>query len=312
MRKIKEAGAPELSAVTERELELINRYTKTPLGADDVFTFSVRLCDNETDRDFERFSSESLNRLAELFVGKTGISDHDWKSANQIARIYAAEVRISPDVSTSYGEAYMWLEAKAYMLNTPENAELINQIRGGIKKEVSVGCAVGRCTCSICGKTLGTDGCFHEKGGEYGDEICCGILEDAQDAYEWSFVAVPAQTSAGVIKGLEAKAPKTLRELCRLAYDGKFSKQLCELEKDAEAGREYLKTVRDDVVRLGAMTKLWNAENLSALCEKMELAELKSLRESLSKKADELFPPLVQFSGEERKSVYVPEKEYMI
>ena len=43
-------------------------------------------------------------------------------------------------------------------------------------------------------------GCDHEKGGEYGGKLCYHILDEPLDAYEWSFVAVPAQVNAGVTK----------------------------------------------------------------------------------------------------------------
>ena len=33
----------------EKELELINRFAKAELTAEQVYTFSVRLCDNEVD-----------------------------------------------------------------------------------------------------------------------------------------------------------------------------------------------------------------------------------------------------------------------
>ena len=40
--------------LTKEELDQINRFSKAELTADQVYTFSVRLCDNEVDRDFER------------------------------------------------------------------------------------------------------------------------------------------------------------------------------------------------------------------------------------------------------------------
>ena len=42
------------------ELEVINRYAKTALTEEQVYAFSVRLCDNEVDRDFARFDSAAL------------------------------------------------------------------------------------------------------------------------------------------------------------------------------------------------------------------------------------------------------------
>ena len=43
-----------------------------------MYTFSLRLCDNEVDRDWERFDTAALNTLGDLFVGKSGIFDHQW------------------------------------------------------------------------------------------------------------------------------------------------------------------------------------------------------------------------------------------
>ena len=40
--------------------------------ADDDYTFTVKLCDNEIDDDNERFSSKCLEQMAEMFVGKYG------------------------------------------------------------------------------------------------------------------------------------------------------------------------------------------------------------------------------------------------
>ena len=54
--------------LTQEELQAINRYAKAELTEDQVYTFSVRLCDNEVDRDMERFATEDLERLGELFA----------------------------------------------------------------------------------------------------------------------------------------------------------------------------------------------------------------------------------------------------
>ena len=77
-----------MSELTERDLELINALARRPLKAEEVYTFPVRLCDNEVDRDFERFSRPALEKLAELFVGKCGIFDHQWTAMGQTARLY--------------------------------------------------------------------------------------------------------------------------------------------------------------------------------------------------------------------------------
>lgn len=49
--------------------------------------FSVVLCNNDVDRDHEKFTRRALEELGALFVGKTGIFDHSMKSGDQAARI---------------------------------------------------------------------------------------------------------------------------------------------------------------------------------------------------------------------------------
>jgi len=60
----------------EDALLKINRYTRREFKSDEVYTFSVVLCDNEIDRDNERFTTDALQKLATLFLGKTGIFNH--------------------------------------------------------------------------------------------------------------------------------------------------------------------------------------------------------------------------------------------
>lgn len=57
----------------QEELAYINQFTKSPLTAEEVYFFPVRLCDNEVDRDFERFDRAALEKLGELFLGKSGL-----------------------------------------------------------------------------------------------------------------------------------------------------------------------------------------------------------------------------------------------
>ena len=62
----------ENQTVGDDELELINRFTRRNLAKNEVYAFSVVLCDNDVDRDGERFTTDSLYELEKLFVGKTG------------------------------------------------------------------------------------------------------------------------------------------------------------------------------------------------------------------------------------------------
>ena len=85
------------------DLECINQYTRRPFTEQEVYTFSVVLCDNEIDRDFERFSVEALHTLSQLFLGKTGIFDHNMKTGNQAARIYDTAMETMEGKRTSFG-----------------------------------------------------------------------------------------------------------------------------------------------------------------------------------------------------------------
>lgn len=184
----------------QETLDKINKLTRRPLSENEVYVFSVILCDNEIDRDGERFSDEALAELKERFVGKTGIFDHDPTAVNQNARIFDTELVTDNSRTTKYGSPYKYLKASAYMVRTNENHDLIAEIDGGIKKEVSISCSADKRICSICGCDRNENGCSHIKGKSYGDKQCCIILSDITDAYEWSFVAVPAQVGAGVTK----------------------------------------------------------------------------------------------------------------
>lgn len=190
--------------VTEAELRAINRHTLEPLKAEEVFTFKAVLCDNEIDRTYERFTLKALQDLKKLFLGKTVIKDHRRTADNQVARIYATELVQSEGTLAKSGEPYTQLVAHCYMVRTAGNADLIAEIKAGIKKEGSVGCAVSSVLCSICGTDNSKTYCPHWPGRTYakdgGDTVCTYTLEGGRDAYEFSLVAVPAQKAAGVSK----------------------------------------------------------------------------------------------------------------
>ncbi len=201
---IEKAASLSSQEVTEAELRAINKYATEPLTADQVFTFKAILCDNEVDRDFERFSLKALQTLKKLFLGKTVIKNHAWNADSQVARIYATELVQHSEKTTKAGELYTQLVARCYMVRTAGNADLIAEIKGGIKKEGSVGCSVSSSICSICGTDNAKSYCRHYPGKSYdkegGPEVCTFTLDGIRDAYEFSLVAVPAQKAAGVSK----------------------------------------------------------------------------------------------------------------
>ena len=238
--EVAEGGVP-----VGRQLEAINALAKAELTAEQVYVFSLRLCDDQVDRDHERFDTEALAGLAKLFIGKTGIIDHQWSAGNQVARIFETEVVREDRVS--------YIKAWAYIRRGGRAEELVADIEAGILKEVSVGCAMGMAVCSVCGGEYGT--CGHRKGEHYDGQLCCAILREPMDAYEFSFVAVPAQREAGVLKALGGG--KSLKELAdEFGAQGEYRAMF----KEAQLGRQYARQLQDDVVRLCLSLELGMAE----------------------------------------------------
>lgn len=202
----------QIQDVTDEDLRKINKYTLSPLKAEDVFTFKTIIGDNETDdRNYEPFNLNALKDLARLYPGKTVIKDHRRTADNQVARIYDTETVTEPRL-TKAGEPFTKIVAKNYMVRTASNADLIKEIEAGIKKEVSTGVRPKRLICNICGSDNMKTYCPHWPGREYdkesGKTTCLMTIDGAKEAYELSLVAVPAQPRAGTIKHYGPKPPE--------------------------------------------------------------------------------------------------------
>lgn len=252
------------------QLEAINAQSKAVLTEKQVYVFSLRLCDDQIDRDFERFDTEALPELARMFLGKTGILDHRWSTDGQVARIFSTEIVREDGVS--------YIKAWAYIRRGGHGDDVIADVEAGIKKEVSVGCSMGRSICSICGSEYGT--CDHRKGRHYDGQLCCAILKEPMDAYEFSFVAVPAQPSAGVLKGYG----RGLVSLKELAEEYGIQKEYRELKQQALLGQRYRAELESEVVRLCLSLELGleepNLRRLAAGAGDPELIALKGALEA--------------------------------
>ena len=268
---------------TAVQLDAINAQAKGKLTAEQVYVFSLRLCDDQLDRDGERFDIAALPELAKLFIGKTGIVDHKWSSDSQVARIFSTEVVREDSIS--------YIKAWAYIRRGGHADEVIADIEAGIKKEVSVGCAMGRAICSVCGSEYGS--CGHVKGKHYDGTLCCAILKDPVDAYEFSFVAVPAQRDAGVLKALGSR-----RCLKELADEFGAQAEYRALYKQAQLGLEYQSLLGDEVVRLCLSLGLGIEEPvLRSIVTKVGAEELKKMKSALQERMEEMYPVKCQLPG---------------
>ena len=284
MNVSKAAQAVSSGIPTAVQLDAINAQAKAQLTEEQVYVFSVKLCDDQVDRDGERFDTAALAELARLFIGKTGIVDHRWSADKQIARIFETQVIQEEGIS--------YIKAWAYIRRGGDNDEIIADIEAGIKKEVSVGCAMGRAVCSICGSDYGT--CGHQKGQSYDGQVCCAILKEPMDAYEFSFVAVPAQRSAGVMKALGG-SKRCLKEL---ADEFGFQAEYRALFKQAQLGLQYRRELEDSVVRLGLSLELGVTEPvLRSIVQTAGAEDLMALKKGLQQRLDEMLPVTTQLMG---------------
>lgn len=304
--------------ILDDELTLINKLTRRKFSAEEVYVFSVVLCDNEIDRENERFTDSALEKLEKLYVGKTGILDHNPTSDNQTARIFKCWVEKVPERTNCLNKPYKRLLAKAYMPKSSKNENLILEIDSGIKKEVSVGCSVESVTCSICGKEIKLNSCSHVKGQKYQlngcYQICHAVLDNPLDAYEWSFVAVPAQREAGVIKaynphllkGGEENMEDIIKDLSKgqsISFNENQVNKLFDLIKSlkekAEIGQSYYEDLKNEVVKMSAMVQPEiSITVMKNIAEKMSIEELKSFRDSFKSKLAKIVPTKPQFTPE--------------
>ena len=165
----------------------------------------------------------TMEELAQKYVGRPVLRDHNWSAAAQTARVYAGSVEPGEE------EGVRRLVLRCYMPRSEQTAPTIAAIESGILRECSLGLSVKRALCSICGANQRETLCKHIQGREYDGQVCHMDLDGAADAYEVSMVAVPAQPAAGVIKskryGGQEPAPKDENQVWR-------DEALLELEKN--------------------------------------------------------------------------------
>lgn len=282
------------------DLAKINQFTRSKFKADELYIFSVILCNNDIDRDFERFSLNALNTLKELFVGKTGIFDHSMKASSQKARIFETELEQVYDKKTADGMDFYQLRAKAYMVRSTENQPLITEIEAGIKKEVSISCMAKSNTCSICGKDKRHGLCEHANGRQYDGVTAFSVLDDIRDAYEFSFVAVPAQREAGVTKSFKFEGVKTdmtsiIKSLKDCDSEVVLTKSQADcllskfdaLSEEAELGREYKSALTKEVITLCAKAMPdMDINTFGNVAQVMTTKELLAFKTAFKKSAD--------------------------
>lgn len=183
------------------------------------------------------------------------------------------------------------------MVKTSANQDLIKEIDAGIKKEVSVSCSVEKHICSICGTNNKVKNCSHKKGRLYNGRKCYIILDNPTDAYEWSFVAVPAQVNAGVTKHYSDNPDDDV--VSKSDYDTLKSK-LSEVEAENDIFRDFLKR---DIVKLSFLCyPEASMETLLRIAEGMSTQELVEMKNKLEKTSQSILNPQTFISESTQKN----------
>lgn len=321
---ISKSAIEETREPDDETLEQIGRFTLKKPDRDELFIFNAVLCDNEIDRDLERFSVKSLKKLAALYEGVTGIFDHSMSSRDQTARIFKTQVIVDDAKKTSLGESYTYVKAGCYMVRSEKTETLIKEIENGIIKEVSVSCSVGERICSVCGKRHASKGCRHILGEEYDGKICHAVLNNPHDVYEWSFVAVPAQRNAGVSKSAKkGGAPRFADEISgesgeeiikalKNAQSGASLSEaqikslgafLEETERDASSGRERRINEEKEIIAMSAFTlPRMDTKSLSDILKKLDSEEISMLKTAFAARSHETNAFSPKLKGENEKS----------
>lgn len=298
------------------DIEKINNFTRREFDAESLYIFSVALCNNDIDRDYEKFSLEALEEMREKFLGKTGISDHSMKSSDQKARIFDTWIEKVDGKKTADGEDFYQLKAKAYMVKSNENMPLITEIEAGIKKEVSVSCSAAKSICSICSADKRESHCEHRGGKEYNGKTAYSILSNIKDAYEFSFVAVPAQREAGVTKSFDMeKKDENMTDIIKTlkSCDGNITlsksqvdavvNHIYTLDEEAQLGREYKKSLTGEVVALCAKAMPEMDLNVfGGVAQVMTTKELLSFKKAFEKTDIKINEPFLQLAPQKSRS----------
>lgn len=156
---------------SDLDFSIIKEYIQTDeIKQTDLFVYPVCLCDNQVDRENDRFTDEALENIKKKAVGVIGLKNHSWEAEHAHSRIYKTEIEEEGSIKSVIGYAYT--------IKSQKTAHFIEKIKAGILKEVSIGF----------------------KATNFSEEKGIRLINGVEDVFEWSFVAVPAQPRAGVIK----------------------------------------------------------------------------------------------------------------
>ena len=237
------AVGPEPDAA---DLALINQqFALAPLAPEDVYVRRMVLANDALDRAFERFTPAVLERFARTLPGKPVLVAHD-KRALPIGLVYRAQVR-----PARRGEAGdVSLEAALYMVKSPENAAVRQQIDGGVVRYVSIGFRYDTRICSVC--DLDYADCPHAPGEAVAGAGASGGRGDAGTVYytyggdlsryeacECSLVYLGCQQQTQLVKGHEQRTERSVLGVGCSVFGADRTKRADQADRSASPNTEH-------------------------------------------------------------------------
>lgn len=174
--------------ITPVQKEMIKRFLPQDKRNDyirweDYYVFKIILCNNDVDKDRDRFSIPALYQIRDMAIGKNGILDTMPSKENKsnIARIFDCSVEYDKGKTTIDGEPLLYVQAYAFLDKRISDGcgAIAQKIKEGFYNEVSIGCSIYE---------------SHKVGlfdSELAPEYEITVIDSITDLYEWSIVQKP-------------------------------------------------------------------------------------------------------------------------
>jgi hypothetical protein len=313
---------------TPEMLAKINGYALSPLTADQVFVRKFLMAHNCIDRDNECFPPDMLDQFAATMPGKSMLVGHnrrdlpcgkffDASTENMTPQQFQAltgEAPRLPDGTDACKVLWAW----GYLLKTPGNEELIQQIDGGVCTHCSIGFAAADLTAVRKDPTGSV---------QYWQYVSPG------EALEGSLVWLGAQPGAGAQKNMKDEDKHTqeentmkgiiallvgmgLKSLTDTATEEQVAAgikslveekeaKIKELEGKAADGEAYRTDLVADAVKFASLIgEVADDEKAKKdegdFLKTLPIARLKMQRDKYEAKAREKFPTHAVFSGKDQ------------
>lgn len=172
--------------ITSVQKEMIKRFLPREerngyINWRDYYVFKIILCNNDVDKDHDKFSIPALYQIRDMAIGKNGILDTMPNKENNIARIFDCSVEYDKGKTTIDGEPLLYVQAYAFLDKSISYGcgAIAQKIKEGFYSEVSVGCSIYE---------------SHKESlfdSELAPEYDVTVIDSINDLYEWSIVQKP-------------------------------------------------------------------------------------------------------------------------